>query len=82
MLITIKNSFYYQTNPGTLVRFIKKRRLSLGSSISIGGKDSDMQESGKAGGGGRCDCLANGYKEELSSAATHKIHSLRESIRC
>ena len=80
MLITIKNSFYHQPDPGMLIRFTKKRRLNLGNLLSLGGKDSDMQASSKAGVGVRCHYLTNGYEGGLSSAVTPKIHSLREGI--
>ena len=63
-----------------LLRAMEKYNLDLEHSIMIGDKDSDMQAANKVGVGVRCQYLANGHEEMLSSAATHKINSLGEGI--
>lgn len=75
-----KDSFDRKPNPGMLLRAAEKHGLDLANSIMIGDKDSDMQAASKADVGLRCHYLAAGYEEVLSSAATHKIHSLWEGI--
>jgi D-glycero-D-manno-heptose 1,7-bisphosphate phosphatase len=75
-----KDSFDRKPNPGMLLRATEKHGLDLEHSVLIGDKDSDMQAASKAGVGVRCQYLTNEYEEHLSSAATHKIHSLREGI--
>lgn len=75
-----RDSFDRKPNPGMLLRAAEKHRLDMGNSIMIGDKDSDMQAASKAGVGLRCHYLAAGHEGVMSSAATHKIHSLREGI--
>lgn len=75
-----KDSFDRKPNPGMLLRAAEKHGLDLGRSIMIGDKDSDMQAACKAGVGVRCHYLAGADGAILSSAATHKIHLLREGI--
>lgn len=75
-----KGSFDRKPNPGMLLRAAEKHGLDLGHSIMIGDKDSDMQAASQAGVGIRCHYLADVLDEVLSSAATHKIHALREGI--
>jgi D-glycero-D-manno-heptose 1,7-bisphosphate phosphatase len=75
-----QDSFDRKPNPGMLLRAAKKHGLDLERSIMIGDKDSDMQAASKAGVGIRCHYLTDGHEEVLSSAATHKIHSLREGV--
>jgi len=74
------DSFDRKPNPGMLLRATEKYMLGLKHSIMIGDKDSDIQAARKAGVGIRCHYLADGHEEALSSAATHKIHSLQEGI--
>lgn len=75
-----RDSFDRKPNPGMLLRAAEKHRLDMGNSIMIGDKDSDMQAASKAGVGLRCHYLTDGHEGVMSSAATHKIHSLREGI--
>ncbi len=75
-----KDSFDRKPNPGMLLRAAEKYGLDLGRSIMIGDKDSDMQAASKAEVGMRCHYLAGADGAILSSAATHKIHALREGI--
>ena len=75
-----KDSFDRKPNPGMLQRAAEKHGLDLGRSIMIGDKDSDMYAACKAGVGIRCHYLACADGVILSSAATHKIHALREGI--
>lgn len=75
-----KDSFDRKPNPGMLLRAAENHSLDLEKSVMIGDKDSDMQAASKAGVGVRCLYLADGHEEVLSSAATHKIHSLREGV--
>lgn len=75
-----KESFDRKPNPGMLLRAAEKYGLGMGCSIMIGDKDSDMRAASKAGVRVRCQYLVDGHEEELSSAATHKIHSLQEGI--
>ncbi len=77
-MITIKNSFYRQTNLGMFIRFTKKRRNKLGNLVPLGDKDLEMQAVSKAGIRIRCHYLAAEDGEIVSNVATHKIHSLRE----
>jgi len=72
-----QDSFDRKPNPGMLLRAAEKHSLNLECSIMIGDKDSDMQAASRAGVGVRCHYLSNGM---ASSAATHKIHFLREAI--
>jgi phosphoglycolate phosphatase-like HAD superfamily hydrolase len=46
----------------------------------IGDKDADMQAADKAGVGIKCHYLVGADGVVVSSAATHKIDSLREAI--
>lgn len=74
-----KDSFDRKPNPGMLLRAAEKYRISLQDSIMIGDKDKDMQAAERAGVGVRCHYLAHGQAaQEMSDAATHQIHSLRE----
>lgn len=75
-----KDSFDRKPNPGMLLRAAEKHGLDLGRSIMIGDKDSDMYAACKGGVGIRCHYLACADGAIISSAATHKIHSLREGI--
>ena len=76
-----KDSFDRKPNPGMLLQAAKKHRLDLGRSIMTGDKDSDMQAAQSAGVGVRCLYLSSGRgADEFSGAATHRVHSLRESI--
>jgi hypothetical protein len=77
-VITIKNSFYHQTNLGMFIRFTKKRRNNLGNLVPLGDKDSEMQAVSKAGIRIRCHYMVGDDGEIVSDVATHKIHSLRE----
>jgi len=75
-----KDSFDRKPNPGMLLRAKEKHGIDLEHSIMIGDKDSDMHAASKAGVDVRCQYLADGYNQLMSSAATHKIHSLTEGI--
>ena len=75
-----KESFDRKPNPGMFLRAAERCNLSLGRSIMIGDKDSDMQAANNAGVGVRCHYLSGADGAILSSAATHEIHSLREGI--
>jgi D-glycero-D-manno-heptose 1,7-bisphosphate phosphatase len=75
-----KDSFNRKPHPGMLLQAAEKYRLDMARSIMIGDKDSDMQAAKNAGLGIRCHYLTDGQQENLSSAATCKIHSLREGI--
>jgi len=75
-----KDSFDRKPNPGMLLRAAEKYGIDMSHSIMIGDKDSDMQAACKAGVGIRCHYLAGAGETILSSAATHKIHLLREGI--
>ena len=75
-----KDSLDRKPNPGMFLRAAEKHGLSLVHSIMIGDKDSDMQAANKAMVAIRCHYLADIDGAILSSAATHKIHFLREGI--
>lgn len=75
-----KDSFDRKPNPGMLLRAAEEHGIDMRRSIMIGDKDSDMQAACKAGVGIRCHYLAGDDGVILSSAATHKIHLLREGI--
>lgn len=76
-----KDSFDRKPNPGMLLRAAERHGFDLANSVMIGDKDSDMQAARSAGVGTRCHYLADGGEEdEMSVAATHNIHSLREGI--
>jgi D-glycero-D-manno-heptose 1,7-bisphosphate phosphatase len=75
-----KDSFDRKPNPGMLLRAAEKHGLDLEHSIMIGDKDSDMQAASKAGVGVRWHYFSDENEQVISSAATHKIHSLQEAI--
>ena len=76
-----KDSFNRKPNPGMLLRAAEKYRIALQDSIMIGDKDSDMVAAQRAGVGVRCQYIAQAQTAaEMSDAATHQIHSLREGI--
>jgi D-glycero-D-manno-heptose 1,7-bisphosphate phosphatase len=75
-----QDSFDRKPHPGMLLRAAKKYDVDLKNSIMIGDKDSDMVAASNAGIGIRCHFLGEGVAEADLDAATHKIHSLRESI--
>ncbi len=76
-----KDSFDRKPNPGMLLRGNEKHGIDFSRSMMIGDKVSDMQAAERAGVGTRCHYLVNEHlTDEMSSAATHKIHSLQEAI--
>ena len=75
-----KESFDRKPNPGMCIRAAERHNLSLGRSIMIGNRDLDMQAASNGGVGVRCHYLSGSDGAISSSAATHKIHSLREGI--
>lgn len=76
-----QDSFDRKPNPGMLLRAAERHGIDLANSIMIGDKDSDMRAARSAGVGTRCHYLAAGGEEdEMSVAATHDIHLLREGI--
>jgi D-glycero-D-manno-heptose 1,7-bisphosphate phosphatase len=76
-----KDSFDRKPNPGMLLRANEKYGIDFSRSMMIGDKVSDMQAAERAGVGTRCHYLVNEHlTDEMSSAATHKIHSLHEAI--
>lgn len=74
------DSINRKPNPGMLLQAAKKYGLDLGYSIMVGDTDSDMLAAKSAGVGIRCHYLLDESPDGISSAATCKIHSLREGI--
>lgn len=62
------------------MRAAEKHGIDMRRSIMIGDKDADMQAADKAGVGIKCHYLVGADGVVVSSAATHKIDSLREAI--
>lgn len=75
-----KDSLDRKPNPGMLLRAAKKYSISMNTSMMIGDKDTDMLAADRAGVGTRCHYLPEGQAQEISSAATHCIHTLRQGI--
>jgi D-glycero-D-manno-heptose 1,7-bisphosphate phosphatase len=76
-----KDLFDRKPNPGMLLRAAEKYRILIQNLIVVGDKDTDMQAGERAGVGTRCryDMVAQ-VAGQMSGAATHPIHFLREGI--